>query len=46
MIDSTANYNILLERDWIHANWCVPSFLHQFLLFWKDNEVELVQADN
>ena len=25
VIDSNANYNILLERDWIHANWCVLS---------------------
>ena len=45
MIDSTANYNILLEMDWIHANWCVTSSLHQFLLFWKGNEVEVVQVD-
>ena len=45
VIDSTTNYNILLVRDWIHANWCVPSSLHQFLLFWKGNEVEVVQAD-
>ena len=45
MIDSIANYNILLGRDWIHANWCVPSSLHQFLLFWKGNEVEVVRAN-
>ena len=45
VIDSTTNYNILLVRDWIHANWCVPSSLYQFLLFWKGNEVEVVQAD-
>ena len=37
VIDSTTNYNILLGRDWIHANWCVSSYLHQFLLFWKGN---------
>ena len=41
----TANYNILLGRDWIHANWCVSSSLYQFLLSWKGNEVELVQTD-
>ena len=35
VIDCTINYKILLRRDWIHANWCVPSSLHQFLLFWK-----------
>ena len=33
VIDSTTNYNILLGRDWIHANWCVSSSLHQVLLF-------------
>ena len=32
-IDSTANCNILLRRDWIHANWCVSSSHHHFLLF-------------
>ena len=45
MIDSTINYNILLGRNWIHANWCVSSSLHQFLMFWKGNEVEVVRAD-
>ena len=29
-INSTANYNALLGRDWIHVNWCVSSSLHQF----------------
>ena len=33
------NYNALLRRDWIHANWCVSSSLHHFLLFWKSDEV-------
>ena len=32
VIDYTANYNIFLGRDWIHANWCVLSPFHQFLL--------------
>ena len=32
VIDYTANYNIFLGRDWIHANWYVTSSLHQFLL--------------
>ena len=45
VINSTANYNILLRRDWIHANWCVSSSPHQFLFFWKGNEVEVVRAD-
>ena len=42
VINSTANYNSLLGRDWIHANWCVSSSFHQFLLFWKGDEVEVV----
>ena len=45
VIDSIANYNILLGRDWIHSNWYVSSSLHQFLLFWKGNEVEVVRAN-
>ena len=45
VIDPTTNYNILLGNDWIHANWCVSSSLHQFLLFWKGNEVEVMRAD-
>ena len=45
VMDSTANYNILLGRDRIHANWCVSSSLYQFLLFWNGDEVEVVWAD-
>ena len=45
VINSTTNYNALLERDWFHANWCVSSSLHQFLLFWKRDEVEVVWVD-
>ncbi|XP_050220389.1 uncharacterized protein LOC126670652 [Mercurialis annua] len=45
MVNSSSSYQSLLGRDWIHANWCVPSSLHQFLLFWKGNEVEVVWAD-
>jgi hypothetical protein len=36
------NYSIILGRDWIHANQCVPSTLHQMLLQWVDVEVETV----
>ena len=45
VINSIANYNALLGRDWIHVNWCVPSSLHHFLLFWKGNEIEVVWVD-
>ena len=26
------NFGLILVRDWIHANQCVPSTLHQFLI--------------
>jgi hypothetical protein len=26
------NYSVILGRDWIHTNRCVPSTLHQFLI--------------
>ena len=45
VINSTANYNALLGRDWIHANWCVSFSIHQFLPFWKGDEVEVVWAN-
>ena len=46
VVDSGASYNALLGRDWIHTNWCIPSTLHQFLIFWNGNEVEVVLADH
>ncbi|XP_038708517.1 uncharacterized protein LOC120003571 [Tripterygium wilfordii] len=45
IINSQANYHALLGRDWIHTNWCVSSSLHEFLFFWKDNDVEVVWGD-
>jgi hypothetical protein len=26
------NYSVILSRNWIHANRCIPSTLHQFLI--------------
>jgi hypothetical protein len=39
------NYNVILGRDWIHANLYVPSTLRQFLIQWIHDEIEVVQAD-
>jgi hypothetical protein len=36
---------MLLRQDWIHANECVPSTLHQCVIQWISDEVEVVQAD-
>ena len=43
--DVEGNYSLILGRDWIHANQCVPSTLHQILLQWVGDEVEQVHAD-
>jgi hypothetical protein len=45
VVDVKGCYNVLFERDWIHANECVPSTLHQCVIQWIGNEVEVVQAD-
>ncbi|CAN1221842.1 hypothetical protein LINGRAPRIM_LOCUS413 [Linum grandiflorum] len=33
VVDGAMSYNALLGRDWIHANKCVTSSLHQCLMF-------------
>jgi hypothetical protein len=45
VVDVKGRYNVLLEQDWIHANECVPSTLHQCVIQWIGDEVEVVQAD-
>ena len=32
VIDGKGSYNLLLGRDWIHANCCVLSTMHQCLI--------------
>ena len=46
IIDGNGSYRLLLGRDWIHANCCVPSTMHQFLIQWLGDDVELVHADD
>jgi hypothetical protein len=45
IIDVQSNYSVILGHNWIHANSCVPSTLHQFLIKWIDDEIEVVHAD-
>ena len=40
------NYNVILVHDCVHANQCVPSTTHQFLIQWVDDEVEVIHAGN
>jgi hypothetical protein len=39
------NYCVIFCHDWIHANHCLPSTLHQFLIQWINNEIKVVHAD-
>jgi hypothetical protein len=45
VVDVKRHYNVLLGQYWIHANGCVPSTLHQCVMQWIGDEVEVVQAD-
>jgi hypothetical protein len=46
IVNSKSTYTVLLGRDWIHANYCIPSTMHQCLIQWNDDEVEVVHADD
>ena len=40
------SYNLILGHDSIHANRCVPSCFHQFLIQWVGDDVEVVHVDS
>jgi hypothetical protein len=46
IVSSKSTYTALLERDWIHTNCCIPSMMHQCLIQWDDDEVEVVHVDD
>jgi hypothetical protein len=46
IVSSKSTYTVMLERDWIHANCCIPSTMHQCLIQWDGDEVEVVLADD
>jgi hypothetical protein len=45
VVEVQGNYSVILIRDWIHTNHCVTSTLHQFLIQWIDDEIEMVHTD-
>ena len=45
VIDGKGSYSLLLGRDWIHANCCIPSTMHQCLIQCHRDDVKLVRAD-
>jgi hypothetical protein len=46
IVNSKSTYIVLLGRDWIHTNYCIPSMMHQCLIQWDGNKVEVVHADD
>jgi hypothetical protein len=46
VVDAKGTYSILLGRDWIHANCCIPSTMHQSLIQWIGDMIELVLGDS
>ena len=46
VIDGKGAYSLLLGRDWIHANCCIPSTMHQALVQWIGDDIEIVHADD
>ena len=45
VINGEVSYNLLLGREWIHDNCCIPSTMHQMIIQWNGNLVEIVPAD-
>jgi hypothetical protein len=46
IVSSKNTYTVLLGTDWIHVNSCIPSMMHQCLIQWDGDEVEVVHADD
>jgi hypothetical protein len=45
VIKGRESYNLLLGQDWIHANCCIPSAMHQCIIQWIGDSVEVVQGE-
>jgi hypothetical protein len=45
IIKGRESYNLLLGRDCIHANCCIPSIIHQCMSQWIGDSVEVVQGE-
>jgi hypothetical protein len=46
IVSNKSMYTVLLGRDWIHANCCIPSMMHQCLIQRDGDKVEVVHADD
>jgi len=46
VISGKGAYNLLLGRDWIHTNCCIPSTMHQCFVQWVGDKIEIVPGDS
>ena len=46
VINGKGSYSLLLGRDWIHANCCILSTMHQCLIQWINDAVEILSVDS
>jgi len=46
VISGKGAYNLLLGRDWIHANCCIPSTMHECLVQWVGDKIEILTGDS
>jgi hypothetical protein len=45
VIKGRGSYNLLLGQDWIYANCCIPSTMHQCIVQWIGDSVEMVKGE-
>jgi hypothetical protein len=45
VIKGRGSYNLLLGRDWMHANYCIPCTMHQCIIQWIEDSVDVVQGE-
>jgi hypothetical protein len=45
VIKGRGSYTLLLDQDWIHANCCIPSTMHQCIIQWIRDSMEVVQGE-
>lgn len=45
LVNSSANLQVLLDKNWIYVNQCISSSMHRLFLFWKRDDVEIVEGE-
>jgi hypothetical protein len=45
IVEVQGNYSVILGHDWIHTNRCILFTLHQFLIQWIDDKIEVVHTN-